>query len=86
VFPKCGDLDDLQAKLDVRQPEPPADDPAVPEQSLDLRWVRVRPDVKVLRFSAEQQVAHAAADEIRDVIRFMEAIEDAERVRVDLAA
>ena len=35
-LPERRDLDRLGAELDVRQPEPAADDPAVPEQLLDL--------------------------------------------------
>ncbi len=40
LAPERGDLDDLGAELDVREPEPPADDPAVPEELLDLRRMR----------------------------------------------
>ena len=61
------------AELDVREPEAPADDPAVPEQPLDLVRVRVGADVEVLRPAAEQQVADAAADEVGDVVAAAEA-------------
>ena len=57
------------AELDVRQAEAPADDPAVPEELLDLLGVRRRADVEVFGPPAEQQVADAAADEVGDVIR-----------------
>ena len=48
--------------------------------------MRRRADVEVLRPAAEQQVADAAADEVRDVIELAEAIEDFQRVGVDVAA
>ena len=47
--PERGDLDDLRAELDVRQAEAAADDPAVPEQLLDLVRMRGGADVEVLR-------------------------------------
>ena len=62
------DLDRLRAELDVREPEAPPDDPAVAEQLLDLVRMRRGADVEVLRPAAEQQVADAAADEVRDVV------------------
>ena len=52
------------AEPDVRETEAAADDPAVPEQPLDLIRMGVRADVEVLRPPPEQQVAHAAADEV----------------------
>ena len=39
----------LGSKLDVRQAEAPADDPAVPKELLDLVGVRRRADVEILR-------------------------------------
>ena len=78
------DLDRLRPEPHVRQAEAPADDPAVLEERLDLVGMRRRADVEVLRAPAEQQVADAAADEIRDVAVLMEAIEDFERVGIDL--
>ena len=80
-----GDLDGLGAELDVGQPEPPADDPAVPKQLLDLMRVRRRPDVEVLGPAIEQQVADAAADQIRDVVVLVEPVEDFESVGIDLS-
>ena len=62
------DLDGLRAETHVGETEAPADDPAVPEQPLDLVRMRRGADVEVLRPPAEQQVADAAADEIGDVI------------------
>ena len=80
------DLDRLGAELDVGEPEAPADDPAVAEELLDLVGVRRRADVEVLRPPVQQQVADAAADEIRDVVVFVQPIQDFERVRIDVAA
>ena len=82
--PECGDLDDLVAELDVRKAEAAADDPAVPEQLLDLVGMRRRADVEVLRTSAQEQVAHAAAHEIADVTGLVQAIKNLQRVRVDV--
>ena len=64
LTPEGRDLDRLRAESDVRQAETPADDPAVPEQPLDLVRMRRGADVEVLRPAAEQQIAHAATDEV----------------------
>ena len=80
------DLDDLRAELHVREPEAAADDPAVPEQLLDLIRMRRRADVEVLGPAAEQQVADAAADEIGDVVELAQPVENLQRVRIDVAA
>ena len=76
-------LDGLVAELHVREPEPPADDPAVPEQLLDLIRMRRGADVEVLGPAAEQQIAHAAADEIRGVVRLVQPREHLERIGID---
>jgi hypothetical protein len=65
----------------VRQPEAPADDPAVTEETLDLVRMRVRPDVEILRPPPKNQVADAAADQIGNVTVLLEPLKDAERVR-----
>ena len=72
--PERGHLDRFRAELDVGESEPPSDDPAVAEQLLDLVRVRRRADVEVLGPAAEQQVAHAAADEVGDVVVLVELI------------
>ena len=66
--------------------KPAADDPAVAEQLLDLIRVRGGADVEVLRPSAEQEIAHAPADEIRDVVVLPKSVQHFERIRVDVAA
>ena len=68
------------------QPEAAPDDPAVPEEFLDLVRMRVRADVEVLRPPTEQQVAHTAAHQVGAVAGVMEPIEDAKGVGVDQAA
>ena len=86
LSPERGDLDRLGAELDVRQAEPPADDPAVPKQLLDLMRVSRRSDVEILGPAAEQQIAHAAANEICDVIVLVQLIQDFESTRIDVSA
>jgi hypothetical protein len=66
VLSECGDLDRFHAKADVRKAEAPADDPAVPEELLDLVGMRRGADVEVLGPPAEEQIAYAAADQIRN--------------------
>ena len=70
----------------MREPEATADDPAIPEQSLDLIRVRVRADVEVLRLTAQQQVPDAATDQIGREIVLVEPVEDPQRVRIDVPA
>ena len=72
--PERRDLDGLRAEPHVRQPEAPADDPAVAEQPLDLVRMRRGADVEVFRPAAEQQVAHAAAHQIGDVVDLAEPV------------
>jgi hypothetical protein len=70
----------------MREPETAADYPAVPEQPLHLVWMRVGADVEVFRSASEQQVTHAAADEVGDEIALVESVKNLQRVRVDLFA
>ncbi len=79
-------LDRLVAETDVGEPEAPADDPAVPEQLLDLVRVGVGTDVEVFRLPAEQQVPHAATDEVSGVVELLQPVQNFERVRVDVPA
>ena len=64
---ECRDLDDLLPEFHVRQTEPPSDNPAVPEQLLDLIGVRRGADVEVFGPTPKQEIADAAADKIRGV-------------------
>jgi len=86
LTPECRDLDRLRAELDVREPEAAPDDPAVAEELLDLMRMRRGADVEVLRAPAEQQIANAAADQVRDVMMFVQTVEDLECIGVDVAA
>ena len=76
-------LDRLVAELHVREAEAPADDPAVPEQLLDLVRMRRGADVEVLGPPAEQQIAHAAADQVRGVVGVVQPVEHLERIGID---
>ena len=81
---ECRDLDDFRPELHVRQPKAAADDPAVPEKALDLIRVRGGADVEVFRRAAEQQIPHAAADQIGDMVELPQPVQDLERVGVDV--
>jgi hypothetical protein len=70
----------------MRQSEAPPDDPAVAEEPLDLLGTRRRSEVEVLGVAVEQEVAHAAPDEIRNVVELPQAVQDLERVWIDLLA
>src|SRR5690606_24584865 len=56
-------FDDLGAEAYMHDLEPAADDAAAAKQLADLFGAGVRGDVEILRALAEQQVAHAAADQ-----------------------
>jgi hypothetical protein len=60
----------------VGQAEPAADDPAILEQPLDVVWRRAGHDVEVLRLPAEQEISHAAPDEVGGVIEAAEPLDD----------
>ena len=86
VLAEGRDLDGLGAELDVRETEPPADDPAVPEEPFDLIGMRIGADVEVFRPAAQQQIADAAAYEIGDVTLLLEPLKDAKSVRINVPA
>jgi hypothetical protein len=73
-------FDDHVLKDDVHQAEAAADDAAVAEEAADLARMRVRGDVEVLRLPAHQQIAHAAAAQVRAVAAAMQPVEDLEDV------
>jgi len=62
--------------MDMGEAEPPADEPAVPEDLLDLVGTGVGGDVEVLGLTAEEQIAHPAADEVGKMTRLLEAVKD----------
>jgi hypothetical protein len=70
-------------KRHVRQTEAPADDPAVAEELLDLVGLRRGADVEVLRLAAQEQVAHAAADQVRRVVGLIEPVENFQGFWID---
>jgi hypothetical protein len=84
LTPEGRDLDDLRTKPDVRETEAPSDDPAVPEELFDVIGMSRRPDVEVLGLSPEEEVAHAAADQIRDVIGLAQPVENLQSVGIDV--
>ena len=59
------------------------EDPAVPKQPLHLVGVRAGADVEVFRAAAKQQIAHAAAHEIRRIVILVETIENLQRIGID---
>jgi hypothetical protein len=83
---KGGDFDRLRAEANVRQAEPPSDDPAVAEESLDLVRVRVGADIEIFGMATEQEVADAAADEVAGEVVLVQPIQHLQGVRVDLLA
>ena len=83
---KGRDFEGLGPELHVRQAKPPADNPAVPEQLLDLMRMGRRADVEVFRPAPEQEIPHAAADQVRDVVVLVEPVQHFQRVRVDVSA
>ena len=78
------DFDDLGSELDVGEAEAAADDPAVPKQLLDLIGMCGGPDVEILRPTSEEQIPHAAADEVGDVIPLSQPVQNLERVRITI--
>ncbi len=81
-----GHLDDLHPELDVREPEPSSDDPAVPKELLDLIRMCGGADVEILRPAAEEQVADAAAHEVGHVMVLPQTVEHLQCIRIDIAA
>ena len=63
--------------------EPSADDPAVPEQLLDLVGPRRGADVEILRRAVEQEIADAAADDVPSVAEAPKTLDDFFRVLVE---
>jgi hypothetical protein len=82
--PERRHLDRLRAELDVREAEPASDDPAIPEELLDLVRMRGRADVEILRMPSEQKVADAAADQVCDVVVFVELVQNFECRGIDV--
>ena len=79
-----GRLDDLRSEEHVGQAEAPADDAAVSEEPLDLLRRGAGDDVEVLRLEPEEQVPHAAADQVGRVIVAAQPLNDLRGVGIDL--
>ena len=62
LAPEGAGLDHLASEDDVRQPKTSADQETITEQAADFIRPRIRPDVKILGLTTEQQVAHTAGD------------------------
>ncbi len=81
-----GDLDHLvlaPAAVDhVHDAKAPADDEGAPEQTLDLLGRGAGGDVEVLGPQAQQQVAHAAADEVGLEAGLLERVHHVQRALV----
>jgi hypothetical protein len=81
-----GHLDDLAAIDHVRQPEAPADQPAVAEQRLHLLGRGVGGHVEILGVAADQQVAHRATHQVALETAFAQPVEHAQGVGADVLA
>jgi hypothetical protein len=79
-------FDDLILKDDVHEPEAAANDAAVAEEPAHVARMRVGDDVEVFRRAPHQQIAHAAAAQVRAVAAAMQAVQDFEDVLRNAAA
>jgi len=79
-------FDDLAAELHVGEAKPPADQTTVPKDLLDLLRTRVCRHVEVLRFTPQQQVTHAAANQVRSEPGRLEPVQDLQGIRRDVGA
>jgi len=70
----------------VREPEPSSDDPAVPEQPLDLLRMCGGPEIEVLRPPVQQQVTDTTANEVGLEVVLLEPVDDLECVVVNVPA
>ena len=84
--PERRHLEDLAPGADVGEAEAAADEPGPGKEGSHLVRPRGGRDVEVLRRPAEQEVADAAADQVRLEPRLVEPGEDLAHVRVDPAA
>jgi hypothetical protein len=69
--------------MDMGQPKPAADKPAVAEDLPDLIGLRIRGNVEVFRFTTKQQVANAAADKVGLVSLLFQAIKHPDSIGTD---
>ena len=70
----------------MREPEAAADQPAIPEQRLDLLRRRVGGDVEILGMAADQQVAYGTTDQVGGKAALAQPVQDAQCIRADVLA
>jgi hypothetical protein len=70
----------------VRQSETTPDDPAVPEQFLDLVRVCIRPNIEIFWATTQKKVPYAPSNQVCRVFVFVEAVENLEGFRINVPA
>ena len=83
---KRRDLDDLIAKVHVREPEAPPDQTAIAKEPAHLLGQCIGRDVEILRFDTQQQIAHRAAHQESLVPRLLESVQYFQGIWRDLVA
>ncbi|MNE74882.1 hypothetical protein D3C80_1709930 [compost metagenome] len=86
VAAEGGNLNDFRPEHHVRQTETAADQATVAEQLAHLVRRGVGGDVEIFRLFAEQQVTHAATDQIGFVAGFVQAVQYLQRILADVFA
>ena len=81
-----GDFNDFAAKVHVHQLETAANHAGIAEFGTNLLRGGAGGHVEVFGFKVQQQVAHAATDQIGLVTGLLQAVNDAQGVTADLAA
>ena len=84
--PEGGDLDGLAPEHHMNDAKAPADDACASKERLHRLGGGVGGHVEVLRGTAQQQVAHAAADDVGAVARVLQLFAGAQRGAGDLLA
>ena len=79
-------FDDLAAEVHMHQLEAATDHPRVAKLGADLLGRGAGGNVEILGLYADQQVAHAAADQVGLVAGFLQTVHHAHRVAAELAA
>lgn len=80
---KRGDFHNLAAEVDMRQPEAPANQAAIPKESFDFLGMGIGRDVKVLGVTTKNQIPDAAADQVSLETGTLESIEDFDSIGID---
>lgn len=84
VTPERGHLDGIGTEAHVGETKAPPDDPAVPEELLDLVRMRVGADVEIFGATLQQEVTDTTANQIGGVVELLETVQDFQRIRVDV--